>query len=215
MRKQPGHKVFQCERWVEFSETFPTSGMMLDGRLSPLEVSEPRTNESESSSSLSLPTPQARDWKGSNPNRQGGDDLPTAVLKLLPTPEAKSSTAGPDFARANRPGSGGDDLVTTVAKLTLGDLDWAEYAPAIERWEVITRPAPYPIEPNTKGKPRLAARFSEWMMGWEEGWVTDLIDAGSRRPAEGYVSRTEALRMVGNGVCTQQATQALRDLLSA
>ncbi|QFP95564.1 DNA methylase [Mycobacterium phage GaugeLDP] len=205
-----------------------------------------------------LPTPSARDFKGPNPNaRQGGDDLPTAALKmlptpgsqdgergvrseealarkavngqrldrqrslsdiprLLPTPEAKSSTAGPDFARANRPGSGGDDLVTTVAKATLGELDWGDYKPAIERWEALTRPAPYPIEPNTKGKPRLAARFSEWMMGWAEGWVTDLVDPEPRRrPAEGYISRTEALRMVGNGVCTQQAAQALRDLLAA
>ncbi|AHJ86446.1 hypothetical protein 40AC_83 [Mycobacterium phage 40AC] len=164
-----------------------------------------------------LPTPSARDFKGPNPNaRQGGDDLPTAALKLLPTPEAKSSTAGPDFARANRAGSGGDDLVTTVAKATLGELDWAEYKPAIERWEALTRPAPYPIEPNSKGKPRLAARFSEWMMGWPEGWVTDLIDPEQRRrPPEGYISRTEALRMVGNGVCSQQAAQALRDLLSA
>lgn len=100
-----------------------------------------------------------------------------------------------------------------MAKLTLGELDWAEYTAAIERWETITRPAPYPIEENSVGKPRLAARFSEWMMGWDEGWVTDLIDPTRRRPAEGYVSRTEALRMVGNGVCTQQAAQALRDLL--
>ncbi|QGH80543.1 hypothetical protein SEA_ALITER_77 [Mycobacterium phage Aliter] len=56
----------------------------------------------ESSSSPNLPTPSARDFKGGNPNRQGGDDLPTAILKLLPTPEAKSSTAGPDYARSAR-----------------------------------------------------------------------------------------------------------------
>ncbi|QBJ00266.1 hypothetical protein SEA_PHARAOH_78 [Mycobacterium phage Pharaoh] len=213
MPKQQAHRVFQCERWVEFSETFPTSGTMRAGRLSPLPASERRTSGSESSSSPSLPTPSARDFKGPNPNaRQGGDDLPTAILKLLPTPEAKSSTAGPDFARATRPGSGGDDLVTTLAKLERGMLDWAEYAPAIERWETITRPAPEPIDYST-GKPRLAAQFSEWMMGWDEGWVTDLVDTSRRRPAEGYISRSEALRMVGNGVCTQQAATALRDLL--
>lgn len=33
---------------------------------------------------------------------------------LLPTPEAKLSDSGPDYARANRSGSGGDDLTTTV-----------------------------------------------------------------------------------------------------
>jgi hypothetical protein len=162
-----------------------------------------------------LPTPQARDGKGANPNRDGGLDLPGAIT-LLPTPEAKSSTAGPDFARANRPGSGGDDLVTTVARATLGDLDWGKYQPAIERWEAMTRPAPYPVEPNTQGKPRLSARFSEWMMGWPEGWVTDMTDPHGRRPRKGspYISRTEALRGIGNGVVPQQAAQALRDLLS-
>jgi site-specific DNA-cytosine methylase len=36
------------------------------------------------------------------------------VVTLLPTPEAKLSDAGPDYARAGREGSGGDDLTTTV-----------------------------------------------------------------------------------------------------
>ncbi|AFU20713.1 DNA methylase [Mycobacterium phage Goose] len=210
MPKPQGQRVFQCERWVEFSETWPTSGTMRNGRLSPLEPSEPRTSASESSSSPALPTPSARDWKGHNPNRGGGLDLPGAI-KLLPTPEAKSSTAGPDYARATRPGSGGDDLVTTVCKVTRGDLDWGQYQPAIDRWEGLTRPAPYPTEPNTKGEPRLAAAFSEWMMGWPEGWVTDLV-TDDRRDTEG-ISRTAALKMIGNGVCTQQAAAAIRDLL--
>ncbi|QFG10449.1 DNA methyltransferase [Mycobacterium phage Anthony] len=162
-----------------------------------------------------LPTPAARDGKGTNPNRAGGQDLPGAIA-LLPTPEAKSSTAGPDYARASRPGSGGDDLVTTVCKATRGDLDWGKYRPAIERWEGLTRQAPYPVEPNTKGDPRLAARFSEWMMGWIEGWVTDLVDPHGRRrpPKDKYISRTEALRIIGNGVVTQQAASALRELLA-
>lgn len=205
------------------------------------------TSENESSF---LPTPQARDWKGHNPCRDGGLDLPGAVGQLvlfptpsthdatghrkpeqkarhrpfsnlndtavndlgalLPTPEAKSSTAGPDFARATRPGSGGDDLVTTVCKATRGQLDWGKYQPAIDRWESLTREAPYPVEPNTKGQPRLSARFAEWMMGWPEGWVTDLINPEPRRKVEGTVSRSAALKMVGNGVVPQQAAAALR-----
>ncbi|AHG23868.1 DNA methyltransferase [Mycobacterium phage EagleEye] len=144
-------------------------------------------------------------------------DLPTAVLKLLPTPEAKSSTAGPDFARASRRGSGGDDLVTVMAKIDRGMIDGSEYSAAIKRWEAIAGPAPHPIEINDNGKPRLAAAFSEWMLGWPEGWVTDMvIETGpGRRAPEGFISRTEALRMVGNGVCSRQAEQALLDLLSA
>lgn len=69
----------------------------------------------------------------------------------------------------------------------------------------MTRPAPAPTEPNKNGNPRLSAAFSEWLMGWPEGWVTD--------PAIG-ISRNDQLRIVGNGVCPQQATAALRMLLS-
>ncbi|QFG11596.1 DNA methylase [Mycobacterium phage BogosyJay] len=186
---------------------------MRAGRLSPLPASERPTNVSESSSSPNLPTPSARDFKGGNPNRQGGDDLPTAILKLLPTPEAKSSTAGPDYARATRPGSGGDDLVTTMAKIVKGMIDGSEYAPAIKRWEGLTRPAPVAIEEGAVGNARLAAAFPEWMMGYPEGWITDLIHDGKGRAPEGFISRTEGMRQIGNSVCNQQAEQAIRDLL--
>jgi hypothetical protein len=40
----------------------------------------------------------------------------SASSSLLPTPEAKLSDSGPDYARANRAGSGGDDLTTTIHK---------------------------------------------------------------------------------------------------
>ena len=113
-------------------------------------------------------------------------------------------------AAHTRPGSGGDDLVTTVCKAIRGGLDWGKYQPAIGRWEGLTRPAPHPVEPNTKGEPRLSARFAEWMMGWPEGWVTDLINPEPRRKVEGTVSRSAALKMVGNGVVPQQAAAALR-----
>jgi DNA (cytosine-5)-methyltransferase 1 len=42
-------------------------------------------------------------------------------------------------------------------------------------------------------------------MGWPDGWVTD--------PAIG-ISRNDQLRIVGNGVCPQQAWAALRYLLA-
>jgi hypothetical protein len=42
-------------------------------------------------------------------------------------------------------------------------------------------------------------------MGWPAGWVTD--------PAIG-ISRNDQLRIVGNGVCPQQAAAALRYLLA-
>lgn len=144
-----------------------------------------------------LPTPAARDGKGTNPNREGGLDLPGA---LLPTPSAADAERGPDFARAGRDGSGGDDLITLCARATrqIG-ARWGKYQPAIQRWESLTRPAPSPTELNTKGNPRLAPAFPEWMQGWADGWAT----------AVPGISRNDQLRIIGNGVCPQQAVAAL------
>jgi len=44
----------------------------------------------------------------------------------------------------------------------------------------------------------LSAPFVEWMMGYPEGWVTDVLDR-----------RTDALRCLGNAVVPQQAAYAL------
>jgi len=82
---------------------------------------------------------------------------------------------------------------------------WGKYEPAIRRWESIVGPAPAPTEPNRSGNPRLSATFSEWLMGWPSGWVT--------HPAIG-ISRNDQLRIIGNGVCPQQATAALHFLLA-
>jgi DNA (cytosine-5)-methyltransferase 1 len=81
---------------------------------------------------------------------------------------------------------------------------WGEYAEAICRWEALTRPAPPPTELGPKGNPRLAAAFSEWMMGLAAGWVTDVPG----------ITRNEALRALGNGVVPQQAAEALRTMLA-
>lgn len=84
----------------------------------------------------------------------------------------------------------------------LGDVTgrWGQYAAAISRWESRTRPAPPPTEPGANGQPRLSPRFSEWLMGLPDGWITDVPG----------VTRNEALRLAGNGVVPQQAAEALR-----
>jgi len=84
------------------------------------------------------------------------------------------------------------------------DIAWGDYEPAIRRWERLTRPAPSPTEIGPKGGRRLSARFAEWMMGWPDGWVTDVPG----------ISRNEALRICGNGVVPQQAAAALSSLLA-
>lgn len=67
----------------------------------------------------------------------------------------------------------------------------------------MTRPAPHPVEMNRNGRPRLAAVFSEWMMGLPDGHVTGVPG----------LSRTSQLKAIGNGVCPQQAAVALQQLL--
>jgi DNA (cytosine-5)-methyltransferase 1 len=87
-----------------------------------------------------------------------------------------------------------------------GEVDWGEYTAAMRRWEhVLGRPAPSPTQPGRHGGPVLAPEFVEHLMGLPAGWVTD-PDLG--------LPRTAQLRALGNGVVPQQATHALRLLLS-
>jgi DNA (cytosine-5)-methyltransferase 1 len=64
----------------------------------------------------------------------------------------------------------------------------------------LTRPAPSPVDDLG----RLNVCAVEWMMGLPKGWVT-AVDG---------VSRTQQLKMLGNGVVPQQAEAALRHLLA-
>lgn len=81
---------------------------------------------------------------------------------------------------------------------------WQQYEAAIRRWELLTgRSAPYPVERGTRGQPRLAAAFSEWLMGLPKGFVTDL--------GLPYSAQHRAL---GNGVVPQQAVEALWRLVT-
>jgi DNA (cytosine-5)-methyltransferase 1 len=165
-----------------------------------------------------LPTPRTSDTNGAGQHGDGGMDLRTTVT-LLPTPTAGDGMAG--GVRTVSDGSGGrrnvdwDDTTRSTGDGGASRLrdtpglihgsNWGKYAPAIARWEALTRPAPPPTEPNKNGNARLAADFSEWLMGWPDGWVTD-PDIG--------ISRNDQLRIVGNGVCPQQASAALRYLIA-
>ena len=150
-----------------------------------------------------LPTPQAFDRVDHvrTPEKVAETDggcrnlREIVVNELLSTPQARDSKGVPadGFNAAN--------LCRDVAQTH----EWGKYAAAIARWEQIAGPAPAPTEPNRNGKPRLNPAFSEWMMGWPAGWVTD-PDIG--------ISRNDQLKIVGNGVCPQQAIAALRYLLT-
>ncbi|WP_232535654.1 DNA cytosine methyltransferase [Nocardia terpenica] len=156
-----------------------------------------------------LPTPRASDGaKGSPRQRGSGGDLmlPSAVHallegELLPTPTACDGTGGgvhPDRRQGRT-----RQLIDYA--LVHGSSRWGVYAAAIARQEKLTRLAPSPTEPNKNGKPRLSAKFAEWMMMMPSGWVTD--------PVIG-LSRVEQLRLIGNAVVTPCAVAAYRHLFA-
>lgn len=77
------------------------------------------------------------------------------------------------------------------------DRRWGEHAEGVARWaSIVGRPAPWP---PTIGR-QVNARLPEWMMGLPDGWVTDVLP------------NLRAGRVIGNGVCPQQAAEAIRPL---
>ena len=152
-----------------------------------------------------LPTPKASDGPNGGPGMRNGrgkaDALP-GVVTLLPTP------------RATRGGSSTETFYALGGEVDYDErpqgvvappavADFGPYTAAIARWEqVMGRPAPSPTEPGNNGRPRLSPRFVEWMMGLPDGWVTGVPG----------ITRSAALKALGNGVVPQQAALAL-DLL--
>ncbi|MGW5634828.1 DNA cytosine methyltransferase [Streptomyces sp. NPDC003832] len=157
-----------------------------------------------------LPTPAARDWKSGASNLLGTNSRPLneVVVNLLPTPTA--SRYGRN--RSTSPGASSRPSIEYLARDLTDGSRWVatngtDYGPAIHRWEnVLGRPAPEPTEPGTKGNRRLSPAFVEWMMGADPGWVTG-PDLG--------LSRSDQLKILGNGVVIHQAALAYRLLLAA
>jgi hypothetical protein len=140
----------------------------------------------------------------------------SVINELLPTPIVRDYKDG--SAAQERDGKVSTDTVARAIfnsgevvqdQVKSADEDyisWGKFEPAIRRWEhVLGRPAPAPTKPDGKdGNHRLAAEFTEWMMGLPIGHVTD--------PALG-LTRVEMLKLCGNGVVPQQAKLALEILL--
>ncbi|UJE15618.1 DNA methylase [Mycobacterium phage Madiba] len=150
-----------------------------------------------------LPTPKSSDGQRQDCEAERRRNTPSlvAVDHYLPTPSASYATGGGQHPDQHE----GHTRQLCDYALLDGTSRWGKYAAAIERWEQVTgRPAPSPTEPNRNGNPRLAAAFPEWMMGWPAGWVTEVPG----------ISRNDALRIIGNGVCPHQAHTAIRLLIS-
>lgn len=142
-----------------------------------------------------LPTPTTSDSNGGGQHGDGGPDLRTVVTALADpngmagaSPRARAGQLGPvdgpgPLERAER----------------LPGVAWGEYEPAIRRHEhVLGRPHPHPT--NQRGA--LSPMFVEWMMMLPDGWVT-----------RSEMSKTAALRILGNGVVPAQAVAAIGQLL--
>lgn len=160
-----------------------------------------------------LPTPKARDHAPEGYEaglRRHSPQLGTVMramveqdLPLMGTPRVTSANghtrsqvdSGATKSRIE------DQVVAGVEKT----INWGKFQPAIQRWErVIGRRAPEPTRPDGKdGAHRLNPKFTEWMMGLPDGWLTDI-----------GLSRNNELKACGNGVVPQQAALALRQMLA-
>jgi hypothetical protein len=110
---------------------------------------------------------------------------------LLGTPRATAANSSSKQVELGAPKARLEDQVHT---------NWGKFEPAIRRWEaIIGRPAPEPTKPDGKeGNHRLSSKFTEWMMGLPDGWITDI-----------GLKRNDELKACGNGVVPQQAELAL------
>ncbi len=122
--------------------------------------------------------------------------------QFLGTPRTSSANA-PTSKQMNN-GAGKARLEDQTVGAVVGNIHWGKFEPAIKRWEaVLGRQAPEPTKPDGKENAhRLSSRFTEWMMGVPEGWITDV-----------GLSRNDELKACGNGVVPQQAELALKILL--
>jgi hypothetical protein len=167
------------------NQTLRLSGQMID-MVAPDQL--PKLTERK----VSVPTPTVSDASFDKP---GLMRTVTKTADLLGTPRANAANSSSKQVELGAPKSRLQDQVHT---------DWGKFEPAIRRWETILgRQAPEPTKPDGKdGNHRLSSKFTEWMMGLPDGWIT------------GHgLKRNDELKLAGNGVVPQQAELALRLLL--
>lgn len=86
-----------------------------------------------------------------------------------------------------------------------GFVDWQVFGPAIERWEIISgRVHPSPLARGERGGLAVSPEFSEWYMGYPEGWISFIPGLSNR----------DGMRLTGNAVMPLQGAVALRELLN-
>ncbi len=218
----PESKSLLCEHSELYLETWPTSGTMRNGRAYEPPTPELPTIDTEylSSPGPLLRTPTASEVEGGpvHPDiaKAKGQTLrlTSQVLHLLATPTTMDNLparVGDAYEKARNYGGRKNRIATGNLREQVVHLlptpittDWGGFSPAIERWERVTaRSAPEPTLPDgQRGQHRLSSKFTEWLMGLPDGWIT------------GHgLHRKDEIKMAGNGVVPQQAKLALRVLL--
>ena len=146
-----------------------------------------------------------------------------AAVRMWPTP--KSEPSGPDYARANRPGSGGDDLATAVAmwptprsspaSIYAEDDDTFLSRNAGNARETLPRIA-RKLDGCQGGQ--LSPRWECWLMGYPLDWL-DLPDGSqsqtSPEPPRGERDRVNKIEALGNAVVPQLVEALGRMILAA
>lgn len=203
--EQPSTSLL-CGHSVPFSQVWPSSGTMQNGIA--YERQTPGRLTTANGYSY-LPTPMVSDTYSDNlkstqhtPGSMHSVTLAQVVRRsdLLPTPLANSyKGAGEPEIVAGDP----KHRIAVAAEIINRSNSWGRYEPAIRQWEqTINTPAPAPtIADGRDGNHRLSAEFAEWLMG-----IPGRLDGLD-------LTRTERLKMAGNGVCPQQAVMALTILL--
>jgi hypothetical protein len=209
LAKLQGHKVSR-----EVDNLFPTPNTMehrevkTPEQIAALKAKSPGgyRNLRETVINELFPTPITSDYKNGKSSAGYGLNLPETAKSLMPTPKALDGVKGNLKTSQERLDSGHQvDLPNVAIDLVATPItNWGKFEPAIRRWEsIIGRPAPEPTKPDGKdGNHRLSSKFTEWMMGLPDGWIT------------GHdLKRNDELKLAGNGVVPQQAELALRLLL--
>ena len=176
-----------------FSETWPRSGSMLDGRCYPLRTSEPPIF----GRGFGLwPTPTACDWKGSGVNAKCFDLLDFAIERG----KTKSRDRFPTATAGDAHGGGSRNTATSKAK------------PGVSLTDYVLGDGGKGRDPDVKG--RLNPDWVEWLMNWPIGWtlLDPLEDLGRWGSADWWndeqdiprttttkKDRAARLRALGNG----------------
>jgi hypothetical protein len=177
-------KTHQCSLLEDlelFSETWPQWGLMRNGECWEQRTLEQTIRGTESGLLEKIPTPQARDWKGSSGRSMKGleYDLPTHAKKW-PTPDANCGTRGTELEWSPKRESGQKAQFSLNQAIKMWPTPQASdnrdrgnmSNPSIQRRVAIGKQImlSQSVDP-TSGQ--LNPTWVEWLMGWPLGW-TDL-----------------------------------------